>query len=207
MRCEKYVTKSLALLALLTIVIHWGIAPVPEAEALLFVQENDDGEKIVFDDRTGYSWYWSIKDFAPQTYTQQLDSITALNTGSGYYGLTNWTMASKVDIKKLLAYSEEEIGGAFYRTHEYPWGTIAWEGRINTPGTAPDSHLMLDLWQNKGNWRHVLHEPEGVSDDDPFMGAWVLNESPVVPEPGTMVLMGIGLFGFVAFRRKLMKKS
>ena len=69
-------------------------------------------DQVVYDDVNNQYWFMDLSVFSGQTFSSKLSGISNLNNDGGYYGLTNWSMASLSEITPLWnhSYSEIQIG-------------------------------------------------------------------------------------------------
>jgi hypothetical protein len=182
-----------------------AISILGEAKASLTAYNSD----IVYDG-TRY-WVRDLSQFVEKTYDQQQTWVsTNINNNAAYTVINNnWHMASNTEMQTLWAYSAESIGGIFGPSGgdppdpdiNYP-GLTFWYGRYDELFWTGNHHYYVAIgYDNVSEWSKtglletaVIDSHSGTSD-----GAWVTT---TVPIPSALLLLGSGLFGVVALRRK-----
>jgi hypothetical protein len=159
------------------------------------------GQVVVVDDVTGYYWYWGLEDLVGRTYAQQETAIADLNANGGYFGRSNWHMASAEEMSTLWMYPAADMAAAFEPT--IVEGPLRyWEGRYDEPASAfGGSHYgaYIEEWGGGGPDGRISKGVREYSDTDNVCGqlsAWVVSTSPpppVIPAPGAVALAMSGL--------------
>ncbi len=181
----------------LVVVVVCGITSVSQA-TLTVLTEGD--EKVVCDSNTGKYWYWDLSVFKSMTYEEQINGIESLNSGSGYFGIDDWHLATRTEMDPFWsAYDlpSTEIEDSFnpsYDPTDDGGVQIYWRGRYEEVGYRPDGDSHYEAyheWHNSGVWRV---KPLGVglmldNVQHHQTGAWVTS---YVPEPTTLLLLGLG---------------
>jgi hypothetical protein len=154
-------------------------------------------DKVTYDSTANAYWYWNLADTTNETYAQQVTFATGLNAGSGYFGLTNWHMASETEMAGLWTNPAADIGGSFNPTETSP--NKMWDGRYNYvpgwAGTGWHSNANVTL-KGVSSWGKDM---DGSTVNDVWVygsvGAWITaSETPApVPLPGALLLGSIGL--------------
>lgn len=190
-KCELIISVLVVMVGML------GFAPAALALSVL----KDDGQKVVHDDVNNLYWYWDVQHWANQTYQEQMYSV-ANELGPGYFqGTTGWHLATEGEFNVWQGYSATELYDAFglqYQHHKT-------QGRFDVAGVAIDAHQHGYVRRNP--WLGLIMEVYPVPDwvQDPCLGAWVVADAPgstVIPEPGTLLLLGSGVLGLLALCRK-----
>jgi hypothetical protein len=111
---------------------------------------------------------------------------------SGSESTNTWTKFDVYDAGGNLLVSQTQFGlftypnGVTNPPSSFPEGQIS----VTFPGTA--RYALFDFSSDGG--RYII---------DNFEGTYGSTEVPSVPEPGTLLLLGLGLMGVVGVRRKL----
>ena len=191
----------------------------------LTLVDSGGGEFVVYDEATKQYWYQDLSYFTFHTLGEQLSAIDALNANS-YATFTDWHLATYSEMSTLWGYGANVIINYFTRSGWEP-GTDVWAGRYqknnDCPGEYPTCNTASICWDWYWDWDQLMLLPylnanlqNGASESLPVLnvGAWVVTEnahpapwldsgSSTVPEPATMLLMGIGFLMLAAIRRKL----
>lgn len=124
--------------------ITLAVFPLMSNATLIGMSNTND--HVVYDDVSGYYWYWDLTSFSGQSWTEQVSSIAALNNGGGYYGETNWHVADQSDMDSLWQHTAEEIGSAFnLNTFQSVVYDITYPLGLGS-GDMGDVHANLELW-------------------------------------------------------------
>ena len=177
------------------------------APASLSILQNSAGQKAVFDSVNNEMWYWDLSTFANETYAQQLAGIQQLNVNS-YFGLTDWHLASTVEMQPLWELSSDTIRSDFNPTQvryegSYEWHY--WSGRFES-GSGGVHQASDTAWGNFvfGPWDFAWPQIVNLADSGGYSdygGAWVVSP---VPEPQIAALLSSGsaMILFLYQRRK-----
>jgi hypothetical protein len=149
---------------------------------------------------TAFSFGTSTPYDLPAGSSVSLDlfSVT-LNSGLGF-GNANVAVNFQTPVNTLGAGSGFWAGGGIFN---FGAGIINWNDVINVPFGSGDNAGLLTL---------ALNDLSGVLIGDPFTISGTLTNSSAsvqsapVPEPATILLMGTGLLGLVAYSRKRISK-
>jgi len=187
------------------------LSPGP-AGAELTVYEYIPGEKVTLDDVTGYYWYWNLPDFCNMTYDEQTAAISDLGT----YGYISggWHMAEADELLTLWdSFCDDEIPFKIMiqiPPHNIDPGevdpediNICW-GRLNA-GFEEGTHYTCWLAQDDKTGLIFRSGFPGPAVDDSVrwddLGAWVVTQHPIVPEPAAIILAVTGLLSLLGLKR------
>lgn len=204
-------------LALMTLLIIGLVFSSTGAHAALF---NLPGDALALDSNTGQSWIRDLSTFGSGAYDEQQFAINVLNQVS-YSGLSDWHMATLTDMQALWSYSAEQIELAFFPNWNPPKQNN-WTGRYDSlqTGSNPEEHYTATVSKSYNVWYPGSSPPPGwqpysysqgtletfsTLDTNAFppLGAWVVSGyAPAVPIPGTIWLLGSGLAGILAWRKR-----
>lgn len=160
-------------------------------------------DHVLYDTESSQYWMKDLNFFKGYSFEQQLTRIDELNN-SNYFGLNTWHFASISEMQTLWANDIESIS-LFNSTYNnaglYP--LIEWYGRFDENlSHSTTSHAFWAVsYTNINGLEQWFSSPKNsnllVSDDAMFLGAWVTayqtsNSNPV-PEPGTFVMLILGL--------------
>ena len=171
----------LTLCAVATIVL--AVGSIVQGELLRV--DNGTGV-VVSDSETGLVWYADLSHFTVKSYEQQLGQIDNLNTdGDGYFGVTDWHMASLAEMQGLWSYPDNEIRDSFYPS-DVPVSAPnmrLWWGRYEWTGGYIGSHFRARLQWNRKTPLGL--ESDLIIDNSTWtqMGAWVVSTYATVPPP------------------------
>lgn len=169
---------------------------------------------VVFDDVNNQYWIQNPDMFDLMTYSQQIEAIAALS-GTEYAVYGEWRMATAADIANLYTYTAEEIYTAFEPVlagnRYYPGNTFIGTGEhydSRYDESAGDGqHMWTDIYiqlDTEGTITFTKKETTSVADSAVAtnVGAWVVVDAASVPVPGAVWLLGAGLIGLAAIRRR-----
>ena len=174
-------------------------------------------DQVVYDDVNNQYWFMDLSVFSGQTFSSKLSGISNLNNDGGYYGLTNWSMASLSEITPLWDYSYSEITAAFLPSNDSNPDWEWWAGSYNevSPNVLVFDPITETWDEHPGHYNAVIFEPDykgalssiyqGDFGPNNYQGAWVV--ATVAPEPisSTLFIVGGATLGFRRFRKKFKK--
>ena len=171
----------------------------------------DIGGGMIYDGTNELYWIQDTSMFRSQTYYNQITNINNLNSDSAWTSELwgDWHMAKLSDMEVLWSYSGDDIKSSFTNPHQSGSSWI-FEGRYDEPGEWP-KHTYFSFFSfykvngQIGDLSYIDISEIENSVAHRRLGAWVCASSTSpVPEPGTMILFGLGLLGFAKiFRNKL----
>ena len=197
-RTRKEIDMNKIIVFLSTAVLIFGISGGASASLV------DQGNGTIYDDAGDVYWYKDLSVFRDKTYQEQLDLIEAI-PGSNFH------LASYAEMDALFSqYSATEIGNAFTRSGQHPsgYGTqhYDWYGRYESTADADPYHYVAQVWHETKQdvWdRNPLEFLETADSVRDWFGAWVTSNTALVPVPAALWLLGSGLIGLAALRRKI----
>lgn len=184
------------LLNLLLVVLF---APVIASASLI-----DIGDGVVYDDTNESYWIQDLSMFNKTTFYDQISKIHALNDLPSWTSelWNDWRMATLGDMETLWTYSADEIVSvfepSFIHNVEHYRGHFNEVSHSGNPSMYTISHFF------SGETYETMEITNGASNI--YWGAWVCasatSQTNPVPEPGTMILFGMGCLGFARVLRK-----
>ena len=185
--------KRMLLHIFFALVILVCFLPNQDLYATLTVLNN----QIVWDSVHNLSWYRDLSYFSNKLYDTQISEIGSLGN---YGGLSGWHMASNTEINNLWLNSTSDITSSFIQA-----GSSGWLGRFEEIAQI-GSHYTAIIDENKNR---ASIPGMAVNDGSTYIsiGAWVVtNQVPsgsgVIPEPGTLFLLSLGLISLLALKRR-----
>ena len=184
------------------------------ASADLTVYEYVPGERVTYDDVTGYYWYTDLMDFSYMTYNEQTSAIADLGTYGGIAG--GWHRAY-MEMSGLIDNGPAAIGGHFEIVEISP-RAVAWRGFYDDGDAGWEETGFVGLYEV---WYvdHDWDDPIGwywadLAADTPYDGwagggffpSWVVSTHPMVPLPGAVILATTGLLSSTLGLKRLRRK-
>ena len=164
------------------------------SHASLTTLADPTGDKVAYDDATGNYWYWDLSAMTGQTYAQNQVFISGFNvTGSEYYGLENWHMATLDEMNGLWTYNTNDLKSNFNQSSNTP----GWYGRFDELDAA-DTHYYTGIFIDTKYSLTQFPLPDGTTSDG--IGAWITTTA--VPIPGAVWLLGAGFVCLAGMRNK-----
>jgi hypothetical protein len=156
-----------------------------------------------------------VNHWTERSYNEQLAAIEA-ELGGGYYqGTTGWHLAASDEFSILQNYEHADLLDAFGL--QYNASVTGGRVDISVLGTGHTDAFIVTV----GDYGLAIPSDDqklGTPPDDiklsilpddqkayVWLGAWVVTSmppEPVIPEPGTVILLSTGIFGLLALRRK-----
>jgi len=181
---------------------------VGNAFAALSIEGN-----TVYDDVSKQYWVRDLSMFNYQTYQQQLSTISSLNTGGGYSGLSNWHMATGSELGGLYNNNGNPLFNNFSKFNPVFQNSfsIYWSGRYDVPALGA-THYYFSIGQDiyyYGDRSRPQFWYNYLSDQSQSIGAWVTASVLPTPDPTptpippAFLLMGSGLIGLAGMRKRI----
>ena len=166
----------------------------------------------VYDDVSKQYWVRDLSLFTYQTYQQQLSTISNLNTGDGYSGLTNWHMATGFELAGLYNNNVNPLFNNFSKFNPVFQNSfsIYWSGRYDVPALGTTHYYFMigqDIYYY-GDRSRPQFAFNYLSDQSQSIGAWVTASVLPTPDPTptpippAFLLMGSGLIGLAGMRKR-----
>ena len=171
----------------------------------LIVSANPSGESVVHDDVGGLYWLNDQTDLVWEDYSAQMTEIASMNAGPGYFGATDWRLASAVEVESLFAQisGPTDFASLFNPTLHNNHGYHSARYGVPRPGSPfgggdETPITMVRLAFPNGEEFRTPADPIFMPTDLPsaYVGAWAVATGPVaapVPTPTAFLLGGIGL--------------
>ena len=174
-------------------------------EATLISYEDLNGDKVVYDSTNDQYWRRDLSYTAGDKFGDKMLKIASMNSansGSGYYGLTNWSMALLSEITPLWNYSYSEITTAFIPSNTTTQDWYWWSGSYNEYASPTEHYNAVIFEPDYKSFLSSIYQDDNVGNN--YQGAWIVatNVNPV-PEPATMFLLGSMFLGIYGARKKM----
>ena len=124
-----------------------------------------------------------------------------INDGVGFFGFTDWAQLEKndggVEVEDFavgLGITGLNATAGTWSFSNTPWGSYSDILLVLKRGNGFSAHNVLPV-DTSGHWN--------TGGDPDLSHMSVFGRGTPIPEPSTMLLLGIGIAGFVGFRRKL----
>ena len=192
-------------------------------------------DDYVYDSSSNKYWIRNVGIFNNLTLDEQLDMISGLPNQINDDVTGAWRLAGYDDISLFFENNYHDIENAFQGWNETLHNRAILSGRVDIPllyGNRAILHYSIDqlasstyptvdvMFNNQGfiytyvniiGWIWVLNENfnQYTLDENrnELVGAWVVCDVNVAPIPSALLLLGPGLVGVVAVRRKPKKES
>lgn len=181
------------------------------------------GNGLVFDNDEARYWYQDLSQFTDMTYAEQISAISSLSlapvTGHSW---GTFRMATLADMQSLWLWDKNtpaEINDSFVYTDAYEVNGVWHYQRMGRYDEAYDTSqheftdpghyyartvVSIDSNGNILGYNHNRLDFAWELDNKQFsyIGAWAVADAAPVPVPGAIWLLGTGLIGLAAIRRR-----
>ncbi|NOX97614.1 MAG: PEP-CTERM sorting domain-containing protein [Nitrospirae bacterium] len=215
---------------LMALMMVWGFSG--QAQATLILRGTDTlGNPLIYDNDLNITWYGNSN--LPNIWQNQVDWASALTVNFGSTVYTDWRLPATVDGEYNYGYdgtttvgyniTNSEMGHLYYtelgnlgaedtsgawqsdQGLKHPGDFILSNGPYWS-GTEHSAALGWAWYFSFYNGFQNTIKTEGTYAEIDYYALAVRPGNVVIPEPGTMFLLGSGLIGLVGFRRTFRKR-